>query len=240
MLCLTMSAYADMPVPRVDGTWGKGPVYKTKYEYDQVVYGEHDFNFKEIVIEKGELNYLFLKKIVNKALYGYKSQHLQGKYAITVEEEFDLTPKEKAFIEEYKDWPGFKENLKTNKRKDRHSIVKVGPKEYDGDRYKALDAFDMTGDGKIELIVSTYSIYNPWTDQYLMIFNDKGEIIWERRFQIDEWRVLDYDLDGDNDILIYSHSLPYELRKRDPSGKMDYSGKPRITILRNDPPKVYL
>ena len=209
-LCFsTMVSFADLPSLRLDGSWGKGELYRDPYKYDNYDREAAAKNPYRIGImkrvAKGDDEYeTIMNKIKSLPKWDVTDKELQERYVKSVKTEYDLTEKE---LQTAKAYPGqFPHEAKTGKRVYVSRVMKLGDKQYRANSCRFFGAGDWNGDGVNEVFLR-------WDDgathagahSTINVFSENGDFVFFIDLQtihMGPHRVFDYNGDGKVELVV--------------------------------------
>lgn len=178
---LSAYAFADIPMLRIDGSYGKTPVHQDPYNYSKLDYQAVRKNPLNIgvkrIVDKTDPNFSTLESKL-KALGDWKTrdQKLREQYVKVVKTELELSEKEKKTALAY---PGqFPHEAKTGKRVYVSKVMKLGNEEYSVNDCWFLGKGDMNGDGVAEIfVVHSDNATHAGAMSQIRIFSENGDFV---------------------------------------------------------------
>jgi hypothetical protein len=194
---------ADIPSPRLDGSWGKGPAYKDPYNYSKLDYDKVRQNPYNIIIKerinRNDSGFHNLKSnLENLEKWDVTDKKLRSQYVKEVKTEYDLNEKEKQTAQAYPNM--FPNEAKTGKRVYVSNVMKLGEKEYSVNNCTFFGKGDMNGDGIPEIFIRhSDNATHAGAQSQIQVFSENGDFvcyIYLETLFMGMHKVYDYDGDG--------------------------------------------
>jgi hypothetical protein len=198
-----LTAFADIPDMRLDGSWGKGEYYQDPYkytsrDYERVAKNPHGIAIKKR-IGKSDPGFAELEENL-KALgkWDELDKELREHYVKKVKTEFDLSEKERQTAKAYPN--RFPNEAKTGKRVYVSEVLKLGDKEYRVNNCRFFGKGDWNGDGVPEVFIrwDDYATH-AGAQSAIWVFSENGDFVCSiglMTLQMGMHRVYDYNGDG--------------------------------------------
>lgn len=202
-------SFADIPSLRLNGSWGKGEVYKDPYKYDQPDRAAAAKNPYKIGImkrvSKGEPEFdTIMETMKTLPKWDVIDKELQDKYVKSVRTEYDLTEKE---LKTAKAYPGqFPSEAKTGKRVYTSRVMKLGDKEYRTNNCRFFGVGDWNGDGVNEVFLRwDDGATHAGANSNIQVFSENGDYVFFMGLEtiyMGPHRVFDYNGDGKVELVV--------------------------------------